>query len=72
MSTKERKNMIKNKTILFLLLISIFVFVGCKEQKPDKEENVLKEFVDTITFEENLNADLDLQEEYNYKNKNLF
>ena len=60
--------MIKNKTILFLLLISIFVFVGCKEQKPDKEENVLKEFVDTITFEENLNADLDLQEEYNYKN----
>ena len=59
--------MIKNKTILFILLISIFMLVACKDTNK-KEDDILNEFVDTITFEESLTHDLDIKTEYNYKN----
>ena len=61
--------MIKNKTILFLLLISILMLVACNTKK--EEENVLDEFVSTIVFEESLTGDLNLQTEYNYKNNKI-
>lgn len=61
--------MIKNKTILFLLLISILMLVACNTKK--EEENVLDEFVSTIVFEESLTEDLNLQTEYNYKNNKI-
>ncbi|MBP5408054.1 MAG: C39 family peptidase [Bacilli bacterium] len=61
--------MIKSKTILFLLLISIFMLVACNTKK--EEENVLDEFVSTIVFEESLTEDLNLQTEYNYKNNKI-
>lgn len=61
--------MIKNKTILFLLLISILILVACNTKK--EEENVLDEFVSTIVFEESLTQDLNLQTEYNYKNNKI-
>ena len=62
--------MIKNKTILFLLLISIFMLVACKDTNK-KEDDILNEFIDTITFEESLTHDLDIKTEYNYKNNNI-
>ncbi len=56
--------------IIFFLLFNILL-IGCKKAEEKTNMEILNEFANSLQFEEELDADLDLKTNYEYLDKNI-